>query len=152
MTNNPVIDDRVWKALRKKIADVGRHHVRVGVFASAGSEKGTTIADIAAIHEFGAPKANIPARSFLRSAFTNDGGAALRAMSERVARSILSEKIDLRRALDALGAWAANAVKVRIRSNIAPALAKATIVRKGSSKALIDTGRLMNAITWVVGE
>lgn len=152
MSDNPKLDDRIWRELRKKVSDVGRRRVRVGVFASSGSEKGTSIADIAAIHEFGAPKANIPARSFLRSAFTNDGGAALRAMTERVARSVLSDRIDLRKALEVLGAWGANAVKARIRSNIAPPLAIATIKRKGSSKALIDTGRLINAITWVVGE
>lgn len=151
MTKNPVINDQVWRDLRAKISRLGDRRVRVGVFASAGTEvTGTTLAEIASIHEFGAPKAHIPARPFLRPAFTSDGGAALRGFCERTARALLSEKIDVDKALGLLGLFGANAVKARIRSNTPPELSARTIARKGSTKTLIDTGRMLNAITWVV--
>lgn len=153
MTKNPVVDDRVWRAIRARVAEVGKRKVAVGFFAGAGTEaRGENIAGIAAIHEFGAPKAHIPARPFFRSAFTGDGGNALRAFTERLARAVVSERVDVPQALGLLGAWAASAIKRRIRSNIPPPLALATIKRKGSSKTLIDTGRMLNSVTWVVTE
>ncbi|MBA3841182.1 MAG: hypothetical protein H0X39_00925 [Actinobacteria bacterium] len=140
-------DDSRWKAI---LAAVGkpRRKVRVGVFDDGGLENGVSIAEIAAFHEFGT--STIPERSFLRSTFYGHGADGLKAMCAKLVAAIIAGKMDETQALGLLGTWAAAEVKKTIRSNIAPALAPETIARKGSSVALVDTGQLINAITFAV--
>lgn len=150
------MDDRLFRELRAKIGAMKDAHVKIGVLESKGggdtAEDGkTTLAEIAAIHEFGAPRANIPARSFLRQTFQDpDGRQALSGFLTRIGRAVVAERIEVGQALEQLGAWAVAQVKKRIKSNIPPPLQPATVKSKGSSTALIDTGQLVNAITWEV--
>jgi hypothetical protein len=53
---------------------------------------------------------------------------------------------------DALGQQMVSDVNQTVRSGagVPPPLKPATIARKGSSRPLVDTGRLLSAITWVV--
>ena len=58
-----------------------------GAEAPAGDHAGLTNAGLGAIHEFGAPGANIPERSFIRSTFDakiNDWVSAAAKIAERV--------------------------------------------------------------------
>jgi hypothetical protein len=149
-------DDKVFERLRAEVKEAAKKHVHVGVLASKGGantgpDGETTIAEIAAIHEYGAPKANIPARSFIRATLEgNENREHLTKMLEKLARAVLSEKISVDGALGALGAWAVSAVKARITGRISPELKAATVQRKGSSVPLVDTGQLINAINWEV--
>lgn len=143
-------DTTVWKELRKKLRSLGaaNAHVDVGVFGTGG--EGTSIVEIATIHEFGAPRANIPSRSFLRFTARERREDMVQVLA-RFARGIIADKMTPHQALDRLGLWFANAVKASIRKRlIYQNLSPRTVARKGSSTALIDTGRLLNAITWKV--
>lgn len=153
--------DELFRALRKKIASAKDAHVRVGVLQSKGgsdtaADGETTLAELAAIHEFGAPRAGIPSRSFLRRTFTDEQGRdALSKFLTRIGTQVVRDTIEIGEALEQLGAWGVAQVKRRIKANIPPPLKPATIKAKtvGGKKGetpLIDTGQLINAITWEV--
>lgn len=148
-------DDRKWRMLLNEVSKLDREYVKVGVLADQGGaapvEGGdATMVEIAAAHEYGDPQANLPERSFIRRTFI-DKAPQLAAMQRKLAGGITTGKLDTRRALDLLGAWAAGQVKLTITSgSVTPPLKQATIDRKGSSKPLIDRGQLVNSITWSV--
>ena len=52
-------------ALTKYLTELARNEVAVGVPETAPDKDGASQAYIAAIHEFGSPRNNIPKRSFL---------------------------------------------------------------------------------------
>lgn len=140
--------------LKAKAIDLAKAHVKVGVLASKGGNAdhdGITMIELAAIHEYGSPAANIPERSFIRSAFEKK--TELNAFVMKLAKAIAENKLDARRALHMLGTWAAAKVKKNITErDIPPPLKPKTIARKKSTKPLVDTGRLLNAITYEVVE
>ena len=134
------IDTKAWDGLLQRVAEIGKRNVRVGLFEG-------DVARIGAFHELGT--ATIPERSWLRSTFRERENELATVMA-RACAACLAGKVSVDRMLDLVGSWAANAVKAKIRSNIPPPLALATIRRKGSSTALIDTGRMLNAVTWKI--
>lgn len=140
--------------LKAKAIDLSKAHVKVGVLASKGGNAdhdGIAMIELAAIHEYGSPAANIPERSFIRSAFAKK--TELNAFVTKLAKAIVDGKLDARRALHMLGTWAAAKVKKNITErDIPPPLKPKTIARKKSTKPLVDTGRLLNAITYEVSE
>lgn len=158
--------DRGAKAFAERIKALAAStaRVRVGVLADApkqehasvGAEGGTaapkpvTLIEVAGWHEFGAPDANIPQRSFIRGTVDEkrDDIARLEAV---LLENVVTGKITEDQALDQLGAKVAGMVQTRISQGIPPALAQATIDRKKSSVPLVDTGQLRSAITWQVG-
>jgi hypothetical protein len=137
------VDDRVWKKLYNTVRKVDGASVRVGV-------PDGELADIAAIHEYGAPKANIPQRSFVRQTFQRKRPELI-ALQARLAAGIMTGALDERRAMALLGMFMAGAIKATILSDgtFAP-LKPSTIKAKGSSKPLVDTAQLSQSITWVV--
>ena len=148
------INRKVWDELRKKLsADA---HVKVGVLAGAGGEDmhgDITMIELAAIHEFGSPAAGIPERSFVRSTFERkEVSDAMAQLCGKLANAIITDKMAPAQALGLLGQWGT----AEIRRTIAERLtvgpdpqenAASTIARKGSTTPLVDTGRLVNAIT-----
>lgn len=153
---------KAWDELLARAHGLARGFVKVGVLASKGgdelhSTKGQqtshdiTLIEIAAIHEFGSPKAGIPERSFIRSTFLVRRVNALNNMCAKLAKAVVTQGMKPERALGLLGSWAAAEVKSTITEiDIPPPLAQATIDAKGSSKPLVDTGQLKNAITYEV--
>jgi len=148
MTGSVKINDAVWRKIMKNIVEVKHGTVRVGVMGDAGEEKGVSLAEIAACHEFGT--STIPERSFLRSTFFGHGAEGLAKICEKLSKGLIEGKLDEPHALGLLGTWAAAEVKKTIRAGIDPELAEATIAAKGSSLPLVDTGQLINSITYVV--
>jgi hypothetical protein len=134
-------NDKVWRQLVNLVNRLD------GVRVQAGITDGE-IAEIGLFHEYGT--ATIPERSWLRSTF-RDKREQLVAIQAKIAKAILELRIDERRAMELLGAWAAGAIKATITADgdFAP-LAPATIAAKGSAKPLIETSRLVNSITYVV--
>ena len=150
------LDDRALRRLQKRLEASGNAHVKVGVLGSKGGNaphdsSGISLVELAAIHEFGSPAAGIPERSFIRRTFI-EKRRELEEVITKLARGVVAGKLDMRRALDILGAWASAEVKktVTAGAHIPPPLKPATIERKGSDRPLIDTGRLIGAVTWEV--
>ena len=147
------VDDRMWRRLMKKLPGIGKVRVKVGIVGSNASQdhgdSGLSNADIWIIHELGAPDANIPARAPLRTTFEQKLDE-LKGMQYKLAKALLNDKMDVHRAFNILGAWGAAAIKATIKAGLPPPNAASTIRRKGSSVPLIDTGQLINAVTWAV--
>lgn len=134
------------QTLAKQLTE--RPHVKVGVLQKGGKAARAgefTNAELMAIHEFGAPRAGIPARSVLR-ATADAQRAKWMAMLERAIRGAVAGKIDLLSALDLVGLRATADMAATIRRGLDPPLKPATVKRKGSSKPLIDTGRLLQSL------
>ncbi len=123
---------------------------------------GLTNAQIAIIHEFGAPAANIPERSFMRSTY-HEQRARLIKSSKTYAKMIIEGKMTQKEALDELGAFLAGAMVKKIMSGegVPPPNAPSTMMRKIAARrrgkrsmadirTLVDTGRMVRAITWRV--
>lgn len=143
------VDDKKWRKLIADIAGIDKRIAKVGVMSSETIPDGLSLVDLAAIHEFGTD--TLPERSFIRSTFERES-VALGRICERAAKAIVTKDMPVDQALELIGAWGAAQVKRSITAGlIEPADAPSTIARKGSSKVLVDTGQLVNAITYVVG-
>lgn len=125
------------EALRRMQGEAG---VRVGV---QGDDE---VAVIAAVHEFGSDDGTIPERSYLRSTFDEQRDALLAALEESVGQAI-DGKVDLEKGLEKLGETLVEDIRRKIQQGIAPDLDEDTIEAKGNDTPLIDTGRLLEAIT-----
>lgn len=132
----------------------GEYAVRAGVFAdknNGGDEReGVTNVELAAIHEMGTADGRVPARSFLRSTFEEQKNKYVSILRRALPR-VLEGKLTARTMFDALGQTMVSDINHKVRSGagVPPPLKPATIARKGSGRPLIDTGRLLAAITWV---
>lgn len=151
------VRDRGWKALLQRVQDWARApgRVRVGVLddtpkdAHDGKPGSASLVEVAAIHEFGAPAANIPERSFIRATVDIERDE-IQKLQGAVARRVVKDAITARQGLGQIGAKVVAMMRRRIRAGIAPPLQPATIERKGSSKPLIDTRQLVSSLTWKV--
>jgi len=135
--------------------------VRVGVLADAakdppkdkngkvGKPPKYTLLEVAAVHEFGAPAANIPQRSFIRAP-VDTHAEDIKRLQGVLFEHVVEGKITESAALDQIGAKVASWCQEAIDNGIEPALADATVKRKGSSKPLVNTGQLKSSITWKV--
>lgn len=148
--------DRGLRELVKRIYDVGKPVIKVGVLDKDGGEPKTehdgtagdvTLADVATWMEFGTEK--IPARSFIRAWF-DENEERVGKMLHVMLRSVIEGKRTREQALELLGQKFAAEIQARIASGIDPPLAESTIKRKGSSTPLIDTGQLRSAISYEV--
>jgi len=144
---NAIEKERVLDLVRRM--EGGHDKVYIGVpVGAAPEENGTPMAVVAAAHEFGAPSRGIPERSFLRVSLTMNAEKYVnfnRALMPR----IINGQIGFEQALGLLGEMAKGDVQRFIATNTYQ-LKPATIKRKGSSKALIDTGNMRQSITWVL--
>jgi hypothetical protein len=142
---------------RVKAAAAAKTKLKIGVLTGSGTEPGSeiTLVELAAIHEFGSPAAGIPERSFLRKTFQLQR-EEVKAMTEKLAKRFLEDKIELNDALGLLGQWLVARVRETITSQlVTPRLSESeagrrTIKRKGSSVTLVDTGHLINAISYEI--
>lgn len=113
------------------------------------SDKGApiTMAQIAAVNEFGSRDGNIPERSFMRSAiakYSRDIEKLAKKLSVKVFEGVMPKG----QALGILGQFVTDKMRAQIDSNVPPANAPSTVTRKGSSKTLVDTGQLIGALDW----
>ncbi len=143
--------DRGFKALQKRLKDTHGWKITVGVHDSAGNHGSTqqSIADIALIHEFGAPAANIPARSFI-GAWFDLHGAELSRKAQIDVQEYIAGAMQKVQVLARAGSRAVAGIQARMAQGVPPPLKQATINRKGSSVPLIDTGQLRTSVTWAV--
>jgi hypothetical protein len=145
-------------ALMKRLdLEKNKSFVTIGIHEGEGSvDKKTSdnedskllLIDVANFHEFGTP--TVPQRSFIRA---NDkiNYQKYKKMIAEIKDKVIFEKMSMIQGLGLLGEQIRLDIQARIRSGIKPALLTATIRRKGSSVPLIDTGQLVNGITYKVG-
>lgn len=131
-------------------------NVTIGVHQQEGSAEKKSrdekpakllLVDVATFMEFGTK--NVPQRSFIRA---NDAlnYRKYRNMIEEIKDKIIFEKWTMTKGLGVLGEQILSDIRQRIRAGIKPALDPKTIEAKGSSTPLIDTGQLINGLTYHV--
>lgn len=146
--------DRGWKKLWRTIRTSNRVAVTAGVH---GQDKGRTEGEInnvglAAIHEFGSRAANIPERSFIRLTVDTKLPSWERLLG-KLGGKIYALEMPIEQALEITGLRMASDMQrtiTRQPSGWDP-LKPATIARKASEKALIDTRELLRSIKHRVG-
>lgn len=141
------------QGIQRKLMDIQRKlsqqkEVAIGLPASTGNAPdGTPIVQIGYWNEFGTKY--IPERSFLRVPLRANQDE-IAAIFRRLMQSVIAGELTLPQALDQIGAKGASISQEAISAGIDPPNAQSTIRRKKSSKPLIDTGAMRQAITWVV--
>ena len=135
------IDLGICKVLAnaKKIDGRG---VKVGLMGTETGEDGTRVVDIAVYNEYGTGR--IPPRPFMRT-FAAKG--EVKQVAAKLGQKV-NQGIDVTAILTTLGAWYAQAQKDHVIHSSWTPNAPSTIRKKGSAKPLIDTGQMVNAITW----
>lgn len=126
--------------------------VYVGIPTEHGGEvmeSGITLAGYAAVNEFGSADGQVPERSFLRSTVDAKARDYAAAITRDMGR-IVDGDMGIDTMLGRLGVRVTRDVKRTIRALRDPPNAPSTIRRKGSANPLIDTGRMRQAITYVV--
>lgn len=148
-----VRDDNRTKEILKAIEELNSQCVDIGVLGDDGKGD-VNIVSIATIHEFGAPKAGIPERSFIRANFDKNEDEyfeQIKGYLDRVFQGEISAKTLYKK----MGQTVAQDTQKLIRKKIPPALKDSTIKarKKRGNKGktpLIDTGRLYGAISYEV--
>ena len=108
---------------------------------------------IAVWNEFGVPDKvkggwKIPPRPFFRNAL-DKARKPLPDFQDKIIAAVTRGKMTALQALDALGIWMSDRIKRSIRETLEPPNAESTKAAKGSSHPLIDTGQLINSVTFV---
>lgn len=133
------------KGLERALASLARRldrrvTLRVGFLENARYPDGTPVAMIAAIHNYGAPRAGIPPRPFFSDMIRDHQGEWPEAIAG------LLRTMDPADALDVAGQAIAGQLRQSIIDTNEPPLAPSTIERKGFAKPLIDTSHMINSI------
>jgi phage gpG-like protein len=140
-------DKREQKRLEKLVGKLKKApHVAVGILQDEAHDEHFSMVDLAMVHEYGSRGGGIPERSFIRSTCDTkkkDHVKLIGKLQDKILRGHLTTK----QALTAMGEVVSKDMVQTINAGIEPALEAATIKRKGSSKPLIDTGRLKGSIT-----
>ena len=149
-------DNSGSEALEKLADQIKKSKIEVGFFESAIYPDGTPVAYVAAIQEFGSPAGNIPSRPFFRNAISQNDGwkqLATKAMS-----AVVEGRMELNQALNQMGLKMSADVKDSITDGSYEALKQSTLDARQSrkrtqgvaSKPLIDTGQMLQSVTYAV--
>lgn len=143
--------DRGWDRIKREMRNINGASVKIGVLAEEGFHEDSSIhvAQLGAVHEFGAPRRGIPERSFLR-ATADAKQVELNSFRVKELASIQRGTSNVRLSLERLGQRFKDMVISTINQGIPPPNKPATVARKGSSKTLIDTGQLKQSIRFKV--
>ena len=148
----PVLIDKDlgWRELFRKVTLGGEAFAKVGIQQDTVREQedGQGPADmvqIAAIQEFGAPKANIPERSFIR-AWHDSARERISRFQERLGKQFIDGKITLQQMIAKLGVFGQGGIRKFIRNLKEPPNKAETIRRKGSANPLIDSAQMLGSI------
>lgn len=134
--------------LAKAIDSISQKNAYIGVIGNnAGREGELNNAQMMAIHEFGTE--HIPERAPIRNTMAKNG-EDYGTKFEKAIEKVLEGKSDADLILNRIGAQVAGDIVGEIQSGVEPALSPQTIKRKGSDRPLIDTGALVQSISYEV--
>ena len=138
--------DKLKAALAKAEKNNGkRTRIKVGFQGGIPDADGTTSANIAAIQEFGDPGRSIPERPFFRQSI-NDMAQRLPAV---VQRAVKPDSLEIGpREAAIIGEWAVDVVQEHIVDLRDPPNAPYTLSRKQEDSPLVDTGKMVNDVSW----
>lgn len=135
------------KKLQKILKELADKEVRVGFQqGKATEEDGTDVCDIAAWNELGT--VNMPSRPFLRMSVDDNSDKINSFMSAQKRSIINGEPAD--RILKKIGIFQKDLIQEKITEGSFEPNAPSTIKAKGSSKPLIDTGRMRQSVNFEI--
>lgn len=135
------------KKLQKILKELADKEVRVGFQqGKATEEDGTDVCDIAAWNELGT--VNMPSRPFLRMSVDDNSDKINSFMSAQKRSIIKGEPVD--RILKKIGIFQKDLIQEKITEGSFAPNAPSTIKAKGSSKPLIDTGRMRQSVNFEI--
>ena len=102
-----------------------------------------TVADVATFNEFGTSRT--PQRSFIRAWFDESQDFIQKTLQSQL-KLVLAGKLEADTAAERIALVFEGSMKKRISRGVPPPNSPVTIARKGSSKPLIASGQLRNAI------
>lgn len=125
---------------------------KTGYFETAKYADGTSVAYVAAIHEFGYPEGGIPQRATMLPTADEKGkpGGPWAKVAATGAKAALNGQTTAAAALEALTLVAAGDIGKAITALTSPPLDPRTIAAKGFSKPLVETGLMLQSVTGVV--
>ena len=142
------VNDKKLRDIQKEVEIFKNSFVSVGLHeGETPYPDGLTVADVGFFNEFGTE--NIPERSWIRSWFDANRRRIEKKM-EQLYKAVLDGKMKAKRALMLLGNWAQSEIRKTIIDLRSPPNAPSTIIQKGSSNPLIDTGQMMNTVRFEV--
>lgn len=135
---------------------------KIGFFEKSQYEDGTPVAEVAAKNEYGDPAHHVPPRSFMRTTFAEKRQAWLDILRNG-AKSVLTCGITAKSVFELGLQRAVGDIKRKISKIYEPPLSKRTIenrlrkrankkLTKSLTKPLIDTGVMLNSVTYEVNE
>ena len=135
--------DLGWKAIKTEIARAKKMEVAVGILAGSSAD-GESIAEYAAYNEFGTK--SVPSRPFMAMSF-DENVSAIDSDFLRQGNRIVTGKITAGQALTIVGQKHASRIQNTITDrDIPPRLSPRTVAVKGSTKTLVDSGAMVNAV------
>lgn len=149
MARNGVIDRNLgWQEILRELAELKKIGVKVGITEGNHiSESGANIAEYAAYNEEGTE--DIPSRPFIRS-WVDNNREQINKVMDSAFNSVVSGKRTAEDAMKRIGEFGASGIKKNIVSGGFEPNNPSTVKRKGSSKPLIDTGTMRNAVSYEV--
>lgn len=139
--------DKVMEFLNSVASDLSSRQVKVGLLDGSTYPDGTPVPMVAAVNEFGNPANNQPPRPFFRNAISEHEAE----WGEKMA-ALIEGGLAVDDALSTLGEIISDDIRESIRKLETPALSPVTVAKKGFSKPLIDTGNMLNSVSYEVGE
>lgn len=140
--------DKVMKALEDIARKMGGGGVSVGFMEGATYPDGTPVAAVAFWNEYGNPSQNRPPRPFFREMIAAESPS----WPEKMAKLAKATDFDGEKVLGMMGEDVKGALQQSITSFETPPLAPSTIEKKGNGKPLIDTGHMLQSITYEVNK
>ena len=120
--------DKLKRVLKTMEAATGKaHELSVGYQNGATFEDGTSVAMVAAIQNFGAPAAKIPARPF----FTNMVKQESPAWGEMLGKILREKQWDAETSLNQMGEEVSSKLRDSVRATNSPALSPVTVMLRG---------------------
>ena len=134
--------------LRNLTKQMKDKEVRVGFDGSSGAyDDGVTIAMVAAWNEYGTEHS--PSRPFMRDTVRNGKEKIINHATNEAKKAIRGDG-DINVLLNSIGAHTKGLMQQEIRNGEFAPNAPSTIAKKGSSKPLIDTGRMRQSVVYVI--
>ena len=135
------------RRFKRMLQELSKLEVRVGFQAGeAQEEDGTDICEVAAYNELGTE--HIPARPFLRKSVDENANKINSFMKAKVRD--LTQGVSGEQVLKEIGIFQKDFIQEKITSGGFAPNADSTIAKKGSSKPLIDTGRMRQSVNYVI--
>lgn len=131
----------------RELGELKKLEVRVGFQrGDAQEEDGTDMCDVAAYNELGTD--HIPARPFIRQS-VDDNESKIKSFLKGEVKDFAQGK-SAEQILKEIGIFQKDLMQDKITSGSFAPNAESTIKKKGSSKPLVDTGRMRQSVNYVI--